>query len=187
MRLFVALEFPDAIRAGIRELVAQLRPLARQGRWVGAEGMHVTLKFIGHVEESRFEPIVSALAKIHSYAPVELGFRGIGFFPSERRPRVCWCGIEASKNLARLAGEIEHSLVPLGIAVEKRDFVPHLTLARFDSPRGLDKLVAKACELESLDLGWARETRFHLFESVLKQSGAEYTKLTSFAFAKEAG
>lgn len=187
MRLFVALDFPEAIRAAIQELVVQLRPLAKQAHWVRVEGMHVTLKFIGNVEESKFEAIVSALSKTHLGPPVEVQFRGIGFFPNERRPRVCWCGIEASSNLAELARDIEHSLLPLGIAAEKRDFVPHLTLARFDSPGGLDKLVAKARELESFDLGSTRETQFHLFESVLKQSGAEYTKLKSFAFAKEAG
>lgn len=167
--------------------MAQLEPLAKQARWVRVEGMHVTLKFIGYVEDSKFEAIVSALSKVHSNAPVELQFKGIGFFPSERRPRVCWCGIEASSNLAELARDIEQPLVPLGIAAEKRDFVPHLTLARFDSPHGLDKLIQKVHELESLDLGSTRETQFYLFESVLKRSGAEYTKLKSFAFAKEAG
>jgi RNA 2',3'-cyclic 3'-phosphodiesterase len=187
VRLFVALDFPNTVRDAIRDLAAQLKPLAKDARWVRVEGMHVTLKFIGYVEEAKFEPIVSALDDIHSSAPVDMRFRGIGFFPTERRPRVCWCGIEATPNLAELASSIEQSLVPLGIAAEKRDFVPHLTLARFDSPRGLDKLAENAHELESFDLGGTRETQFHLFESVLKRSGAEYTKLKSFAFAKEAG
>ena len=183
----MALDFPQSIRDAIRELVAQLKPLAKEARWVRVDGMHVTLKFIGYIEEAKFEPLVAALAGIRSDAPAELRFRGLGFFPTERRPRVCWCGIDASPNLAELASDIERSLVPLGIAAEERDFVPHLTLVRFDSPRGLDKLFGKAHELESLDLGTTRETQFHLFESVLKRSGAEYTKLKSFSFDKGAG
>jgi 2'-5' RNA ligase len=187
VRLFVALDFPDSIRNAIRELISQLKPLAKDARWARVQGMHVTLKFIGYVDDSKFDSIFSTLANIHSSAPIEMRFRGIGFFPTERRPRVCWCGIEASSHLAELARDIERSLVPLGIAAEKRDFVAHLTLARFESPSGLDKLVEKARELKSLDLGATRETEFHLFESVLKRSGAQYTKLKSFAFPKEAG
>ena len=184
MRLFVALDFPDAIRDLIRAQLSHLRPLARSTRWVGVEGMHVTLKFIGSVDEEKFAPIVSALARVRSRAPVEMRFKGVGFFPNERRPRVCWCGIEASANLPELAKEIEQSLLPLGIAREERPFVPHLTLARFDSPQGLHELVQKARALESPDFGATQETQFHLFESVLRRSGAQYTKLKSFAFAK---
>jgi RNA 2',3'-cyclic 3'-phosphodiesterase len=186
VRLFVALDFAGSIRDSIRDLVGRLKPLRPDARWARVEGMHVTLKFIGHVEEAKLNPIVSALADIRLARPVELHFRGIGFFPTERRPRVCWCGIEASGNLVELAAEIERSLLPLGVAAEKREFVPHLTLSRFDSPRGLDKLVEKAGQLGSLDLGTSREREFYLFESVLERSGARYSKLRSFAFAKEA-
>jgi len=184
MRLFVALDFPDAVRDLIRDLMAKLKPLCKHARWVRPEGMHVTLKFIGHVPDDKFEPIVRALGNIHLNAPVEMSFRGLGFFPSERRPRVCWCGIEASPNLAKLAKSIEQALVPLEIEAESREYVPHLTLARFDSPRRTEKLVAAAAKLKSLDFGSARETEFHLFQSVLKRSGAEYSKLKRFPFVK---
>jgi len=181
----VALDFPDGIRNAIRELVAHLKPLAKNVRWTRVEGMHVTLKFIGYVEQEQCDRFVSALAAIQSPARVDLRFRGIGFFPSERRPRVFWCGIEASPNLRELAADIERALLPLGIPAEKREFVPHLTLGRFDSPEGLGKLVEKSHEIRSLDFGATRQGQFHLFESILKRSGAEYKKLHSFMFAKE--
>jgi len=181
----VALDFPDGIRDAIRELVARLKPLAKDARWVGAGGMHVTLKFVGHVQAEQFEPIVSALARICLNAPVEMRFRGVGFFPTERRPRVFWCRIDASPNLADLASGIERALLPLGVPADEREFTPHLTLGRFDSPHGLGKLMEMSHEIDSLDLGATRQAQFHLFESVLKRSGAEYTKLRSFAFAKE--
>jgi len=184
MRLFVALDFPDAIRAAIRDLMTKLKPLCKDARWVRPEGMHVTLKFIGHVADDKFEPIVHALSGVHSNAPVKMNFRGIGFFPTERRPRVCWCGIEASPNLTKLAKDVEQVLLPLEIEAEGREYVPHLTLARLDSAKRTEKLVEAAAELKSLDLGSARETGFHLFRSVLKRSGAEYFKLKSFRFVK---
>lgn len=181
----MALDFPDVIRDAIRELVAHLKPLAKDARWTRVEGMHVTLKFIGYVKQEQCEQIVSALARIQLPALVDLRFRGVGFFPSERRPRVFWCGIEASPNLRELTADIEHALLPLGIPAEKREFVPHLTLGRFDSSEGLGKLVEKSHEIRSLDFGATRQGQFHLFESVLKRSGAEYKKLNSFTFAKE--
>lgn len=185
MRLFVALDFPDSIRDSIRELTAQFKPLCKDARWTRVEGMHVTLKFIGHIDDKELDSILGALGKVQSDLPVAMHFRGVGFFPNERRPRVMWCGIEASPNLAQIAKQIEAALVPLGIAAEKRDYIPHLTLARFDSPRGAEKLVAAASEMQLLDLGSARETQFHLFESVLHRSGAEYKKLKSFSLVKD--
>ncbi len=182
----MALDFPDTIRAAIRELITRLKPLCRGARWVRPEGMHVTLKFIGHVEPDKLDPIMTALPEVRSHAPIDMRFRGVGFFPTGRRPRVFWCGIEASANLAEIAAGIENALVPLGIAAEKRDFVPHLTLARFESPRGLTKLLEAAVELQTLDLGATRETQFHLYASVLKESGAEYAKLRSYPFVERA-
>lgn len=182
----MALDFPDAVRDAIRDLIARLKPLCKDARWVRPEGMHVTLKFIGYIEAEKLDSIVTALAGVHSAAPVEMRFRGVGFFPTERRPRVFWSGIEASPNLAEIAAGIERALEPLGIPAEKRKFVPHLTFARFESPHGVAKLVEAAKELQSLDLGSTREMEFHLYESVLHRSGAEYTRLRSFAFVKEA-
>ncbi len=187
MRLFVALDLPDAVHKFIRELIdVELRPLCKSARWVRPDGMHITLKFIGHVEAEKLAPIRAALASVHSSAPVEMSFRGLGFFPTERRPRVLWYGVEASPNLAPLAADIERGLEPLGIERENRKFVPHLTLARFESPRGLEKLVRKAEELSSLDPLTTREMQFHLYESTLKHAGAEYRKIESFSFVKGA-
>ena len=71
--------------------------------------MHVTLKFIGHIDDKNLDSICAALAPIRSEQPVEMNFRGVGFFPNERRPRVLWCGVEASANLAKLAGDVGRS------------------------------------------------------------------------------
>jgi RNA 2',3'-cyclic 3'-phosphodiesterase len=188
VRLFVALDFPDAVRQTLRELIARLQPGFRSAKWVRPEAMHITLKFIGEVDGEKLAPIRGALAPVHSTAPVEIHFRGLGFFPNERRPRVLWCGVEASTNLAELAEAVQRALVPLGIPAESRDFVPHLTLARFNRDGGphrdLETLARAAGELKSYDFGRTRETEFHLIESILKPAGAEYRRLETFPIVK---
>jgi 2'-5' RNA ligase len=189
VRLFVALDFPDAVRQALRELIARLKPACHGAKWARPEAMHITLKFIGEVDAEKLEPIRSALAPVHSTEPVDMQFRGLGFFPNERRPRVLWCGVEASPNLAELAASVERALVPLGIPAESRDFVPHLTLARFNADGGsrgdLEALVRAAGELKSYDFGRTRETEFYLIESMLKPAGAEYKRWKKFPIVKE--
>lgn len=188
MRLFVALDLPDDVRRSLTDLMNRLKPKSREARWVRPESMHLTLKFIGHAiadgDAQKLAESRAALATIRSERPIELHFRGIGFFPSERRPRVVWCGIEASPNLVEIAAEIDRALEPLGVPREKRAFVPHLTLARIEPPRPVDALARTAEELGSSDFGSACESRFNLYESKLKPSGAEYTKLDTFPFVK---
>ncbi|MGH9804298.1 MAG: RNA 2',3'-cyclic phosphodiesterase [Candidatus Acidiferrales bacterium] len=98
MRLFVALELTQSVRTALRELLERLQRAAADVRWVRPEGMHLTLKFIGEAPAEKLPPLQQALARVASPAPVELDFRGLGYFPSERRPRVVWVGIEASHN-----------------------------------------------------------------------------------------
>jgi 2'-5' RNA ligase len=184
MRLFVALDLPEAVRRALGELIAQLKPKSRSARWVRPESMHVTLKFLGNVDARKLDAICAVLATIHSAQPVQLHFRGIGFFPNERRPRVIWSGIEATPNLFELVAAMEQVFEPLRFARESRPFVPHLTLARLDAPQGAENLVGAANAMKSYDFGSAHETEFHLFESVLKRSGAEYKKLCTYSFVK---
>jgi RNA 2',3'-cyclic 3'-phosphodiesterase len=187
VRLFVALDVPAGVRQALGELIDRLKPQCRGARWVRSEGIHVTLKFIGHVGDQdtmKIQAIRAALAKIQSDHPVGMRFRGIGFFPDARRPRVAWCGVETSGNLAPLAAAIENVLEPLGIERESREFSPHLTLARISSHDGLAPLVREAEKLKGADFGAARESEFHLFNSVTKPAGAEYTKIETYSFVK---
>jgi RNA 2',3'-cyclic 3'-phosphodiesterase len=183
MRLFVALDIPDVVRSAILAIVAKLRPTCRNARWVRIEGLHVTLKFIGETSSEKAAEIKTALAAIPSRPSIPMNFRGLGFFPNERRPRVLWAGIEAGTELAGLAASVEAALAALGIPLEERAFSPHLTLARFDTPRGLDALHAAVERAGLLEFGGTTAKEFHLYQSVLKPGGAEYTRLATFSFA----
>ena len=191
MRLFVALEIPSAVRDNLAALMHELRradPATSKHapRWVRPENLHVTLKFIGHVDSNRLEPICAALSQVRSDSPVEIAFRGLGFFPGEKRPRVLWVGIQGSPNLAPLASAIDKRLEPLGVPRESREFTPHLTLARFDPPGISEKLRDAVPRNAARECGSLRTGEFHLIESKTKPSGAEYTALHSFRFAAEA-
>ncbi len=189
MRLFVALEIPSAVRDNLAALIEELRAAdaaatKNKARWVRAENLHVTLKFIGNADAGMLDAIRASLAEVNAGGVVELRFRGVGFFPEEKRPRVLWAGIAASQNLAPLAAGIDARLEKLGIARETRDFAPHLTLARFDPPGISEKLRTAAQENLTREFGAVRAGEFHLFESKTRPTGAEYTRLSSFSVAK---
>jgi 2'-5' RNA ligase len=188
VRVFVALDIPEEVRAAIGKLIARLRPACRAARWVRIEGVHLTLKFIGEVQPEKIEPIKASLARIRFPDHIELKFRNVGFFPNERRPHVFWAGIEAGPELGALAADVEASLEPLGIAKEQRAFSPHLTLARLEprrgpkagSPFGLDTLTKAISGAGPLEFGAAIANEFHLYQSILKSGAAEYTRLATF-------
>src|SRR5271166_2566535 len=129
MRLFAALDIDDEIRNRIARFLDDVREFAPDARWVRPESLHVTLKFIGEKSEQDADKIKRQLATIVANS-FGVTFRGYGFFPGARVPRVFWVGIEASPALVVLASAVDESLSLLGIAKEEHAYTPHLTLAR---------------------------------------------------------
>jgi len=186
VRLFIAIEIPEHIRTTFAKLLKDFRPLAPQLKWVRSENLHVTLKFLGETDPSKLSPLQNALSGVRSAEPVNLEFRGLRFFPNEKRPRVFWAGMESSANVKTLAAHIDQSVHSLGFPLEERPFASHLTLARISLPILPAKLLQAITENTSRTLGSLTTSQFHLIESNLKPSGAEYTTVQSFHFASEA-
>jgi len=191
VRLFVALEIPDAVRENLTAQIEELRELStkvagKRLRWVRPENLHVTLKFIGEVSPTKLDGIRNMLSAIRSDAPIDLKFHGLGFFPNENHARVLWAGIDASTNLTSLAGDIDGTLESQGIARERRAFTPHLTLARIEPPGLHENLRACVQRNSAREFGSFQTRKFYLIESMLKPSGTEYTALASFPFTLEA-
>ncbi len=184
MRLFVAIDISAAIRERLSAFVQELRPRAPQLTWVRAENLHLTLKFIGHASEENLPAIRDVLSATKLHSPLELRFRGIGFFPSEKRPRVLWVGVESPPELARLARDIDSALARLGFPAEERAFSPHLTLARSKESRIPQALLSAIQTHTHREFGGILATEFHLIESTLRATGAEYRILASFALAQ---
>ncbi len=125
MRLFVAIPLPDDIRAGLARLAGGV-PGAK---WVAAENMHLTLRFIGEVDGGGVADIAAALGRLGG-AGLRLQLQGVGQFGDRRRARVLWAGMERSEPLLRLQARIETTLQGSGLEPERRKFHPHITLAR---------------------------------------------------------
>ncbi|MFZ0732334.1 MAG: RNA 2',3'-cyclic phosphodiesterase [Candidatus Sulfotelmatobacter sp.] len=191
MRLFIALDIDDAIRERIARFLEGVRNFAPDARWVHAESLHVTLKFIGEQPESALPPLKQALSQI-LVPPSEIHFQGYGFFPTAKSARVFWIGMQAGPELAMLAAAIDEKMPALGIAKEDRPFSPHLTLARGPggsrSPRRRDDkpnrvfqhLQEKLDALPSPEFGTMTPREFFLYQSQLSPKGSRYTKLERF-------
>ncbi len=192
MRLFIALDIEEEIRQRIARFLDGVREFSPEARWVRAESLHVTLKFIGERTSEDAAAIKQALASV-SGAPIEIAFRAYGFFPSEKLTRVFWIGVEAGPELAKLAKEIDSATTNVGVAQEDHPFTPHLTLARggggSGNPRrekhehpnmGFQRLQQKLAALPSPDFGSMTAREFYLYESQLLRGGARYTKIARF-------
>ncbi|HLK12877.1 MAG TPA: RNA 2',3'-cyclic phosphodiesterase [Candidatus Binatia bacterium] len=181
MRCFVALDLPAAVRAAVIDAQEALRRAAPRAdvRWVGAAGLHVTLKFLGEVAEARRDEVVAALGRAAAaHSPLGLVVRGLGGFPSARRPRVVWAGLAGgTTKLAALARDVDAALAALGFPAEARPFRSHVTLGRVRSARGLGTLAAALERQAGVDLGAWIAADITLYRSRLGPGGATYEAL----------
>jgi 2'-5' RNA ligase len=177
LRLFVAADVPEGHRADVAEWVATWRDERWGGRWLPPASQHVTLKFLGTTARERLEEAADAVATVaRAHERAEVALDGLGGFPSLRRTRVLWLGVEdPSELLTRLAGALDDALAPLGSTAEKRRFTPHLTLARFPAPRRLETIPEQAPALAPFEVSEAV-----LYRSHLHPRGACYEPLASF-------
>lgn len=176
MRLFVAVNLPEAERRAAHEATAPLRHGDLPVRWVAEASLHVTLKFLGEVAAEQAAVIAVALDEaVGGARAFEVGLGGIGAFPSMARPRVVWLGVERHPALELLANDVERALQPFGFEAELRPFQPHITLGRAKQGASgaafarLEKLVARV----SYE-GMAPVGSVDLMESVLRPEGAVY-------------
>jgi RNA 2',3'-cyclic 3'-phosphodiesterase len=179
VRLFVAVDVPDAIKHAIeRDVVEPLREALPGARWTRPEGRHLTLKFLGEVADERVGEVSAALSRAASaHEGFDAAFEVLGGFPNLRRPRVLWVGIgEGSDAMAALAEDVEAVLHPLGFPGEDRPFRGHFTLARFSQPRIVEALPDVTVPMASF-----RVHEIVLFRSQLHPKGARYTALERLA------
>ena len=177
MRLFIAVDLPDEIQKGLKEVQRDLRSLTETARWVVPE-FHVTLKFLGEVPTKRLDNIHEALAGL-SWKPFTIKVQGIGFFPGTRSPRVIWAGMEAP-TMSGLAVELDARMERIGFEKERRAFRPHITLARARDNRMDSLLVKAAAKYAEHQFGSFKVDRVSLFQSALKPTGPVYNKLKEY-------
>jgi 2'-5' RNA ligase len=179
-RLFVAIDPAPPVREAIARALGRLRALAPRARWVDAGSLHVTLAFLGDVDEERVPAFAEATrAAARRHPPVELRFAGGGVFGG-RRPRVLWGGVTGDlEALARAQRDLVEALAPLGYAGDEHAFSPHLTLARARDPRGDPAFEACVEALEAEDFGLSRVEALVLYRSGLGPTGPRYTPIAT--------
>lgn len=177
MRLFIALNLPAKERERIHRAARPLRDAGLPVRWLEADAFHLTLKFLGEVRKERVasvEEVIDGVAE--STLPFDLEVGGFGAFPTIRRPKVLWMGVDPTPALRCLKQDLEWALAEHGFDRETRAFHPHITLGRADSDfgagafRGLDDLAAE------LDFKGRFDVRtVDLMRSHLSREGARYS------------
>ncbi len=184
-RLFIALELPEELRARLGQLRTADPDLARELRWARGQGLHVTLKFLGNTAPERRDGLVEALESLEPGPPFELACRGLGIFGTPRRPRVLWAGLEGDlAALSALQAKVERVCAALGWPEERREFRPHVTLARprsddtFTASSSLETMLARY--RDRLFAGFTAET-VSLFRSQPGPGGAIYTPVFSLS------
>ena len=184
LRVFIAIEIPLPIRQAISAQTESLRgALGPIVRWVPVENMHLTLKFIGDISPGNADLFSQMLtAEATGCAPFAMQVGGLGSFPTPRRARIIWIGIQAPAALESLQRGIESAAARLGYEPETRPFSPHLTIGRVRQPVSASDQQQVRAALERTqvgDLGAAEISAVHLFKSDLQPTGSVYTRLFS--------
>ena len=193
LRAFIAVEIPHEIQQAIHsQAVSVLRKTTDSlVRWVSPENMHLTLKFLGDVSPTNVDLLTRMLsAEADSAHCFDLQIGGLGSFPSLRKPRVLYIGIQAPAGLEALQRGVEAASRRLGYESEDRGFSPHLTIGRVrqDASTTDQQKIRQALEKIRIDsLGMARVDSVHLFKSDLRPTGSVYTKLFSAPFKQIGG
>jgi len=187
IRAFVAVDLEPQTVQKIAEAIVLLRPRIPGIRWLPPANFHLTLKFLGDIDEAKVEPITAALERdLCPFSCFTINAKGLGVFPDLKRPRILWVGLVCGE-LNALASRVEKALFPFGFAAERRAFAPHLTVGRWREFNGSSKeLGDEIKKWQGHDFGRSNVDEVILFQSVLKPEGAVYRPLKVVALMNKA-
>jgi len=178
IRAFIAVEIDPPNKQKLSQLISKLKQADADVKWVNENQMHLTLKFLGDIEEKRVPEISAALKSMaDNTSAFNIHLSEIGAFPNMHKPRVIWIGIDKGvENLKNLASQLGTQ--------EKREFKPHLTLARVKSLKNISQLTKLITETPFQSQGNIPITKLILFQSTLTPKGAIYTALAKLILQK---
>jgi len=192
MRTFVAVRLPVEIREALHAASLRLRdqPGGKAARWVQAENIHLTLKFLGDVDNRRLGEVCDAVTEVCAGFPsFEMAVSGLGCFPNTAHPRIVWAGVSrGTHELIHLATSMDIALNRLGFAREIRPFDAHITLGRADRRATRAELVSLGHTIAGQSgclYGSMTVTRVSLVKSDLRPTGSVYTDITTAALRHE--
>lgn len=185
-RCFLAIPLPPRLRKRLGEEADRLRLSGAPVAWTKPDLYHVTVRFLGEIEDAAQMELLPAIEGLLSASePLRLVARGLGAFPAGDRPRVVWCGVEGEddrdrENLLRLRLSLNDGLARAGCRREKGPFLPHVTLGRLRSAEGAEGLLERMGPARIREFGHFEATRIVLYESLEGPRGREYHALQTF-------
>ncbi len=185
-RLFIAITpvFSDRV---IREFYT-IKSLFKNSKikWVDFNDFHITLKFLGNIEEPLISEISNSLSRISErFSSFDISFRGFGIFGNIKSPRVLWAGIEKNIVLVSLRQSIEIELEQIGISMDSREFNPHLTLGRIKFIAEKKKFITLITNRAKENIANIKVDKFQLIESKLHRYGPVYNVLSEYYFSEK--
>ena len=183
IRTFIAIDLPSDVRDSLEQVISKLKEQlpGTLVRWVEADKIHLTLKFLGDVSSKNLDIVKKIVAsEAAKRQTMEIGIGGIGAFPKTLHPRVVWIGVEAPSELDDLRRGIEDGVARLGYERDKYAFTPHLTLGRVSrkaSGKDIRKVGKVLHDFNVGYLGAARVEEVNIYRSDLHPTGPVYTKL----------
>lgn len=187
IRTFLAVELDEAVRSAIVDLQEELAAVGTEVKWTEPENLHVTLLFLGEVEDREVHRVCRiAETTAAGHAPFRMAVEQIGCFPHERRPRVLWVGIGAgTQELVALHDALEPPLMELGYRREERRYTPHITLGRVKSDRPVESLQRALARRTAWQGGEMMVQEVAVLSSELTPEGPLYTVLSRARLAGE--
>ncbi len=178
IRSFISVPLSPLITGGASKLIKKLKPFDEGIKWVPLDNFHLTLQFLGEVDNTEVPAICNRLRGIaDDYDPFELSFAGTMALPSMQRPRIICAKVEdPTGSLVQMVGELETEMADLGFKQEPRDYVPHLTLGRTRSNtrRASPEIMAEMAQLGEYTLGDMVVDELQLTASFLDKGGPTY-------------
>jgi 2'-5' RNA ligase len=181
MRTFIAIDINQDIKDKISRIQDRLKYLNDKISLVKPENLHLTLKFLGELEEKEIAELKENLKDtLKSIKKFKIHLTGSGVFPSEKKIRVIWIGIkEGKRELARISKQIEPLFQEFNL--DNKPFSPHLTIGRVKSIKDRKKLLTEVKKLESISLGFEQIDKIYLKKSILTPKQALYEDLAEFS------
>ncbi len=174
IRAFIAIDLPEAVRKRIASMGRELAQSGADVRWVREQNLHLTLKFLGNIEEDRLDSatriVRDATARLR---PFDMQLHGTGVLPGRKRPRVVYVGAGAPVELFQLAGMLGGALDPP--EPPGRRFLPHITIGRVRSGKAVERLVKELDRHDDTHFGEFTVKEAVIYESVLGRNGPTYT------------
>ncbi len=180
IRSFLAFDLPDQVVRSVARISEELRKSSLDVRWVDPEKIHLTVVFLGEIEEARIEAIGGSVKGVCShYGPFETAIKGAGYFGTARNPRVIWLGLTGDiERMGNFRDALQEALRPFGIKEENRAFRPHITMGRFrQGAKGGEELGRIISLYKDVESPRCSLTDFAFYKSDLKPSGPVYLVL----------